>query len=55
MAPAAKPNNYEAAIRELQGNMMMMFRNVARQGKQIAALAERLARLEQAQAGGADG
>lgn len=54
--PAAKPDNYEAAIRELQGNMMMLFRDVARQGKQIAALAERIARLEQAQAGGgADG
>lgn len=54
--PAAKPDNYEAAIRELQGNIMMMFREMDRHGKQIAALAERVARLEQAQAGGgADG
>lgn len=49
--PAAKPDNYEAAIRELQGNMMAMFREVDRHGKQIAALADRVARLEQAQAG----
>lgn len=45
--PAVQAGNYEAAIRELQGNVQALFREVDRHGQQIAELQNQIVRIRQ--------